>query len=136
MHDFTPVKGEKNWSKLGTIFKVEDYLPLPTSDQVPTFIQVPTYLHKSRVPTFTHFWSGTHLYPSTYLHKSRVPTFTHFWSGTHIYPSTYLHKSRVPTFTHFWSGIYIYLYSDTYFRIPKVPYGDSDVLILPFCLEF
>ncbi|XP_023322127.1 protein XRP2 [Eurytemora carolleeae] len=33
VHDFTPVKGEKNWSKLGTIFKVEDYLPLPTSDQ-------------------------------------------------------------------------------------------------------
>ena len=30
VYDFSPVKGEKNWKKAGRMFKVEDYLPLPS----------------------------------------------------------------------------------------------------------
>ena len=29
VHDFSPVEGGKNWSKLGQMFKVHDFLPLP-----------------------------------------------------------------------------------------------------------
>jgi hypothetical protein len=29
VHDFTPVEGGRNWNKLGTIFKIQDFLPLP-----------------------------------------------------------------------------------------------------------
>ena len=34
VHDFSPVEGGKNWSKLGQMFKVHDFLPLPEGASV------------------------------------------------------------------------------------------------------
>ena len=34
IHDFSPVEGGKNWSRLGQMFKIHDFLPLPEADSV------------------------------------------------------------------------------------------------------
>ena len=33
VHDFTPVEGARNWSLLGEMYKVHDFLPLPSTDK-------------------------------------------------------------------------------------------------------
>ena len=79
------------------------YIPLPTSEQVSTFI----YLY---LPSYTQ---GTYLYPPLirYLPLSMC---------------TYLRIPKVHTFTDFWTGIYLYL-CIPYFVNPRyIPLPTSD----------
>merc|ERR1712142_145221 len=49
VHDFSPVEGGKNWSKLGQMFKIHDFLPLPEVDTVKG-VDVSSVPSKSLVP--------------------------------------------------------------------------------------
>lgn len=49
IHDFSPVEGGSNWARLGQMFKVQDFLPLPEDSSV-RGVDVSTVPSKSYVP--------------------------------------------------------------------------------------
>ena len=53
VYDFTPVQGETNWKKAGRMFKVEDYLPLPSDIELIKELGINNDPQRSTVPRTT-----------------------------------------------------------------------------------